>query len=797
MTEMEVKTEEKSEKVVEKRVKPTVIRRRKVKKEAKPEEPKLEAAPEVREEDSPETDVQETQKTAEAQAKTPKKASAKEKEKAPKTAKPVPKVEEEAPKKGLKIIAQPEEVKEMDREKGITPAAPKDAEAKEKDHVRKAARKKKSKAELQFEDIKRRGGLKQYAMGVGGDDPARASVERSRVFEPGRRMRKKKPKKGKKTQITEPKAIKKIIKIDEGIAVSDFSQAMGVKASEIIKKLMGLDIMATMNQIIDLETATLIATEYGYEVEHTAFKEEKFIKKTEKKAAVEENATPRAPVVTVMGHVDHGKTSVLDVIREADVASGEAGGITQHIGAYSVVHNEHKITFVDTPGHEAFTHMRARGAQVTDIVILVVAADDGVMPQTKEAIDHAKAAEVPIIVAVNKIDKPNADPDKVKRELSESELVPEDWGGDTICVPTSAKTKEGIDHLLEMVLLQAEVLELKAVAEGRAEGIVVESMMDKRRGPLITVIVKKGVLKAGESLVSGPASGKARVLLNDKGAKIKEAYPSDAVEILGLSDVPEAGEHFYVVEDEKAAKMIAGNRQKRVRDEQLARRSKVTLEDLKSQIEQGEAKDLNLIVKTDVKGVSDAVKDSLPGLSTKDVKIKVLHTGVGGITEGDVMLAAASGAVILGFNVVPDPAARALAEKESVELKTYSVIYEMLDDVKKAIAGMLAPKEVEKVLGRAEVRDTFKVPKVGIIAGCMVTSGIIKRSAKVRILRENVILHDGPIMSLKRFKDDAKEVASGYECGIGIEKFNDIKVGDELEAYEIEKIASTWEESKG
>lgn len=792
MSETEVKNSEpKKEGVVEKRVKPTVIRRRKVKKPLE-EAAAKEAAPKAAEVKA-EVGVEAKDKAEVVSVVEESEAPKEDKSKEAALKKPA-----EEKKKGLKIIAQPEETEEAgqkipDHLGARTETPGRDIEK----LIKKPTRKKKSRAELQYEDIKRHGGLKQYAKEVT-SEPSPSSFEPSRVFEPGiRRGKKKSPKKGfKKTKITEKKAIKKIIKISETIPISELSQSMGVKASDIIKKLMGLGVMATMNQSIDADTAALIANEYGYEVEQVGFKEDKYLKIPEKKKETFEEKS-RPPVVTVMGHVDHGKTSILDIIREANVAEGEAGGITQHIGAYTVTHDGKQITFVDTPGHEAFTHMRARGAQVTDIVILVVAADDGVMPQTKEAIDHAKAAEVPIVVALNKIDKPNANQDKVKKELSNAGLLAEDWGGDTICVPTSAKTKEGIDQLLEMVLLQSEMLELKARYDGRARGIVIESKMDKRRGPVVTGLVKQGTLRVGDCLVSGIAAGKARALIDDKGNTIEEVYPSGPVEILGLSEVPEAGEQFVVVEDDKIAKMVGDNRMRKQRDDMLAKKSRVTLEDLTSKLGAGETMELNLIVKTDVKGVADAIKDSMPGLSTKDVKINVLHTGVGGINESDIMLASASNAVVLGFNVVADVSARETAEKEGIEIKTYSVIYEMLEDIKKAVAGMLEPKEIETVLGRAEVRDTFKVPKIGVVAGCMVTNGKIARSARVRLLRDNVVIHDGKISSLKRFKDDAKEVANGLECGIGIEKFGDIKVGDEIEAYVIEKVAVTWEESKG
>lgn len=794
-----------STEIVEQRVKPTVIRRRRMQVESPKEEPMPVGG------DEPPQGAAATSETAPLETTLAEKNVQGEPSSDLSKGKKPPIVQKEEKRLPLRIIAQPDDVRAKageGAETGKVDADHTEKLEKEIEKIAKKTKKKKSRAELQFEDIQKHGGLKQFVREIDGEEvvpPVVASTsgdevvtvpEVSRVFRPTARLKKKKPGKKayQKTIVTEKKAIKKIIRVAAGITVSELSQLMGIKASEIIKKLISLGMMATVNQAIEPDMAAVIATEYGYEVENTAFKEEKYINVVKRETSAKDQ-TFRPPVVTVMGHVDHGKTSVLDVIRQSNVASGEAGGITQHIGAYTVKHNDKTITFIDTPGHEAFTHMRARGALVTDIVILVVAADDGVMPQTKEAIDHAKAAGVPIVVAINKIDKPNANLDKVKRELSESGLLPEDWGGEVICVPTSAKLKTGIDQLLEMILLQSEMLELKASYQDMASGIVIESKMDKRRGPIVTCIIKNGTLKRGDAIVSGTAWGNARLMLNDKGEPVEEVTPSQPVSILGLNEVPEAGEQLAVVEDEKAAKAVSENRMLKTREETLLRRSKVTLEDFKTKLEGGEVKELNIIVKTDVKGVADAIRDSLPGLSTSEVRLKVVHTGVGGITEGDILLAAASNAVVLGFNVVADTQSRQLAEREGVEIKTYSIIYEMLDDIKKAIVGMLKPKEVEKILGRAEVRQTFKVPKIGVIAGCFVTSGKILRSARVRLLRDNVIVHDGKISSLRRFKDDAREVVNNMECGIGIENYQDIKIGDEFEAYIIEEIAATWESS--
>ncbi len=591
-----------------------------------------------------------------------------------------------------------------------------------------------------------------------------------------------------KTEITTPKEIKRVVKITEVISAGELAKRLGVKSSEIIRKLMELGVMATINQMIDIDTATIIAAEYGHSVENVAFDEVSILEEVED---TEESLLPRPPVVTVMGHVDHGKTSLLDAIRETRVVDGEAGGITQHIGAYSVKLPKGTISFVDTPGHEAFTTMRSRGASITDIVILVVAADDGVMPQTVESINHARAAEVPIIVAVNKIDKPNARPDEVKRQLGEHGVVAEDWGGDTIFVEVSAKKHTNIDTLLEMLLLQAEMMELKANPNKPGKGVIIESRLDRGKGPLATVLVKEGTVKQGDFVVAGLYYGRIRALVDDQGKPVKSAGPSIPVEVLGLSGVPAAGDDFNVVKSEKIAKEISDHRQHQFREREISKTSKISLEDLFDQIQEGEVEKLNVIVKADVHGSVEAVADALRKISTDKVKVDVIHTAVGGIKEADVMLASASNAIIIGFNVRPDIKAQNLAEEEHVDIRMYSIIYDLLDDVKKAMTGLLQPEIKEVYLGRAEVKEVFVVSKVGTIAGCRVVDGKVSRNASVRLLRDDVVVYEGKISSLKRFKDDAKEVLTGYECGIGIEKFNDVKVGDVIEAFTTEEVVAT------
>ena len=583
---------------------------------------------------------------------------------------------------------------------------------------------------------------------------------------------------------------KKRIRIDEVITVANLAKQMGMKAGEVIKKLLLLGIQANINQAVDFDTAALVASDFEFEVEKTAFEEDDVL---QVKEDTTEERTPRPPVVTVMGHVDHGKTSLLDAIRDTKVIEGEAGGITQHIGAYHVKLDRGHIVFLDTPGHEAFTSMRARGAKVTDIVILVVAADDGVMQQTVEAINHAKAAEVPIIVAINKIDKPNANVERVKRELSEHGLVPEEWGGSNTMVEISAKKRTGIDELLEMVILQAELLELKANPNKMARGRVIEAKLDKGRGPVATVLVQDGTLRAGDVYVCGIYSGRVRNMFDGRGQKIDAAQPSIPVEVLGFSGVPNAGDDFIVLADEKQARAVAEHRLLKLREMELSRSSKITLENLFDQIQEGEVKELKLILKTDVHGSMEAIADSLIKLSASEVKVNIIHTGTGAITETDVMLASASTAIVVGFNVRGDSKVTELADQESVDIRYYDVIYQLLDDIRSAIVGMLKPIYKENVIGRAEVRQTFHVPKMGMIAGCSVLDGRVERNARARVLRDNVLVYDGKIGSLRRFKDDVKEVKAGFECGIGIENFNDLKDKDILEAYEIQEIKQVYE----
>lgn len=578
-----------------------------------------------------------------------------------------------------------------------------------------------------------------------------------------------------------------IVTLPDTITVGEFAKKINKPAAEIIKKLFLSGIMASINHEISFETAEKIAEGYNILVEKEVVKEKEEILINDIEDP-EDKLKPRPPVVTVMGHVDHGKTSLLDAIRHSRVTATEAGGITQHIGAYTVNINGNDIVFLDTPGHEAFTAMRARGAQATDIAVLVVAADDGVMPQTIEAINHAKAANVPIIVAINKMDKHGANPDRVKQELSEHGLIAEDWGGDTICVPVSAKTKEGIDNLLEMILLVAEMQELKANPDRPAKGIIIEAKLDKGKGPVATVLVQKGTLRVGDSIIAGLAYGKVRAMTDDKGHKVIKAGPSIPVEVQGLSEVPNAGDILYCVEDEKTARKIAELRMEKAKAEQYASTSRVSLEDLFSQIQEGKVKDLNLVVKADVQGSVEAVKQSLEKLSNDEVHVRVIHGGVGAITEADVTLASASNAIIIGFNVRPDNMARQLAEKEKVDIKTYRIIYNAIDDISAAMKGMLEPEFKEVVTARITVRTTFKVSSIGTIAGCHVDEGKVNRNNSVRLIRNGVVIYEGSISSLKRFKDDVKEVAAGYECGITLERFNDIKEGDIIESYTMEEV---------
>ncbi len=575
----------------------------------------------------------------------------------------------------------------------------------------------------------------------------------------------------------------------ETITVKDLSEKLGKPANEILKKLLMLGIVANINQELDFDTCELIAGEFNITLEQQIAKSfEDVLLDAAEDADAPETLKPRPPVVTIMGHVDHGKTSLLDAIRNSHVTAGEAGGITQHIGAYTVTLNGRQITFIDTPGHEAFTAMRARGAQVTDIVILVVAADDGIMPQTIEAINHAKAAGVPIVVAINKIDRDTADPERVKQQLTEYGLVTEEWGGDTICVPVSAKKQINLDQLLEMVLLQADVLELKANPDRLAKGTIIEAQLDKARGPVATVLVQNGTLKKGDMIVAGTAFGKVRAMMDDKGRLVNSAGPSMPVEVLGFNEVPAAGDMLFAANDDKLSRQVADERRQKAKAAQVKQAQKVSLDDLFSQMAEGDLKELNLIVKADVQGSVEAVKQSLEKLSNEEVRVKVIHSGVGAITGSDIMFASASNAIVIGFNVRPDSTARTAAEKEKVDVRTYRVIYNAIEDVQNAMKGMFKPVYQEVELGRCTVRSTFRISGVGTIAGAYVNEGKVTRTAQVRVVRGGIVLHDGKIGSLKRFKDDAKEVMAGYECGISIENFNDILEDDVIECYEMEEV---------
>ena len=590
-----------------------------------------------------------------------------------------------------------------------------------------------------------------------------------------------------KPETTIPKAIKRKIRISEVILVGELAKRMGIKASEVIKKLMELGLMVTINQAIDAEAASLVAADFGYEVEKTGLEIEDLKEEKEERA---EDLSPRPPVVTIMGHVDHGKTSLLDAIRQTNVTAGEAGGITQHIGAYMVDVDHRKVVFLDTPGHEAFTAMRARGAKVTDIVILVVAADDGIMTQTVEAINHAKAAGVPLIVAINKIDKPNANPERIKQNLTEYGLVPEAWGGQTIVAELSAKQKIGLKELLELILLQAEVLELKANPSRLMTGTIIEAKLDKGRGPVATVLVQDGTLHVGDAFVSGTHFGHVRAMINDLGQKIESAGPSTPVEVIGFSSVPEAGDSFVVVTDERKAKDLATQRLQRQREVELAKTSRVTLEDFFKKMKKGVVKDLNLILKADVQGSIGALTEALGRLSTEAIRVNILHSSVGAINESDCMLASASDAIILGFNVKSEPKAQVLAEQEKIDIRLYNVIYDALDDVRKAMEGLLEPIYEERLSGRARVIQLFHISRVGVIAGSMVYEGKILRGSHVHVIRDGKVIHEGEIASLKRVKDDVREVASGFDCGITLSRFQDLVLNDVIESYTIEKVTA-------
>ena len=624
-----------------------------------------------------------------------------------------------------------------------------------------------------------KGGKQRIGGKQGSNNKKKGNFGNKRRNEEQEKMRRLQLEIAKKTPLT--------VKIPDEITVGELASRMKKTAAEVIKQLIKLGVMAAVNQVIDYDTAALVAMELGCKVEKEVVVtiEERLIDDHEDTA---DELQPRSPVVVVMGHVDHGKTSLLDAIRKTNVVSGEAGGITQHIGAYQVEINNQPITFLDTPGHAAFTAMRARGAMCTDIAILVVAADDGIMPQTVEAINHAKAAEIPIIVAINKMDKPEANPDRIKQQITEYDLVPEEWGGDTIMVPISAKKGQGIDNLLEMVLLTAEMQELKANPNRRAKGTVIEARLDKTRGPIATLLVQNGTLHQGDIIIAGTAVGRVRVMTNDKGKTVKEAGPSVPVEITGLGEVPGAGDIFNAVEDERMARQLVEERKAEEKARAAKAMTKVTLDDLFAQIQEGNMKELNIIVKADVQGSAEAVKASLLKISNDEVRVKVIHTGVGAINESDVLLASTANAIIVGFNVRPDAAAAASAQRSKVDMRMYRVIYDAINEIEAAMKGMLDPKFREAIIGHAEVRETYKVSSVGTIAGCYVKDGKITRDAQVRVLRDNIVIHEGVLGSLQRFKDSVKEVAANYECGMTIDKFNDIKEGDVFECFVMEQI---------
>jgi len=585
----------------------------------------------------------------------------------------------------------------------------------------------------------------------------------------------------------EPPPITREITISEGMTVKELSEKLGVKAGAVIKKLVDRGIFATINQTLDSKTSTELAAQFGASTATTTFEEE--VMQNVELAEEPRDLQPRAPVVTIMGHVDHGKTSLLDAIRQTDVAAHEAGGITQAIGAYQVEHNGRKIVFIDTPGHEAFTRMRARGAKVTDLVVLVVAADDGVMPQTLEAIDHAKAAKVPILVAINKIDKPDAQPERVKQQLADRGLLSEDWGGDTVMVPVSAKAKTNLDLLLEMILLMADMQNLKANPNRPAMGTVLEAKLDRGQGPVATVLVQNGTLHVGEYFIVGAVFGKVRALLNDRGEQIREAPPSTPVVVLGLEDLPSPGDAFQVVTDTAKAKQIVTYRESKAREQAMAKSSRMTLESLHDQLRTGEVKELAIVLKADVTGSIEVLTDTLLKLSTDKVKINLIHSGVGAISESDVLLAAASNAIIVGFNVRPERTAAVLAEKEKVDIRLHTIIYELTEEIQRAMAGLLEPVIKEVTLGKAEVRETFRIPKVGVVAGCFVQDGRLTRDSEVRLLRDNVVVYTGKVASLRRFKEDVSEVKSGFECGVSLSNFSDVKQGDVIEAFMTQKIS--------
>ncbi len=691
--------------------------------------------------------------------------------------------EEEARQKALaEADAEKEKSKEVEsKKKAEEDLAKKQATAEKEARTTTTRKKKKGKDDFDDKDRKTRYGRKELHV----------SAEMS-----GRRKKKKPSRRAAASDsneehgFTKPTApIVHEVEISETITVAELAQKMSIKAAEVIKVMMGLGSMVTINQVLDQETAQIVVEEFGHKaiVINDDALEDSIVEESDEDG----EAVPRAPVVTIMGHVDHGKTSLLDYIRKSRVASGEAGGITQHIGAYHVETENGHITFLDTPGHAAFTAMRARGAKVTDVVVLVVAADDGVMPQTREAIQHSKAAGVPMIIAVNKMDKPEADPDRVKNELGQEDVIPEDWGGDTIFVNVSAHTGEGIDTLLEAILLTTEVMELKAVAEGAARGIVIESRLDKGRGTVASVLVQRGTLKKGDMLLAGLEYGRVRALIDERGQTISEAGPSMPVEVLGLSGVPTAGDEATVVADERKAREVATFRQSKHRDVKLARQQAAKLDNMFAKMSEGDVQSLNVILKADVQGSVEAISDALTNLSTDEVKVTIVASAVGGITESDANLAVASNAIIIGFNVRAEASAKRMIDEEAIDLHYYSIIYELIDEVKASMTGMLAPLFKEEIIGMAEVRDVFRSPKFGSIAGCMVVDGMVKRSNPIRVLRDNIVIYEGELESLRRFKEDANEVKQGMECGIGVKNYNDVKEGDQIEVYERVQVERT------
>ena len=813
----------KSEVVVEERVKDTLIRRRRkiVKKPPKEQEIALPAKTEgdvvseaEQQEEAVEVSVE--VETAQVSPVAPEKVSeeesaelveAKDTEAKPEEAEPAKKVKpKKKPRakkeKPAKIIKLPEiktaapDLAEATAEKGLVPPVKAEPEppshiAQEQEKPRRVSKGKPKKTDQlppEASEKDKRFLKKKISF------RKKEVLDKSDLYDKGgfRGRKGRKPRKGRAvitdgetTLITTPKAIKRRIKIDEAIVVSDLARRIGIKASEVIKGLMAQGVIATINQAIDFDTASVVASEFGYEVETVAFEEENIVRMEKDDPA---KLKPRPPVVTIMGHVDHGKTSLLDAIRETNVIDGEAGGITQHIGAYSVNVGGRPVVFLDTPGHEAFTAMRARGAEITDMVVLVVAADDGVMPQTIEAINHAKAANVPILVAINKIDKPDALPDRVKRELAEQGLTPEEWSGETIVVNISAKQRIGLRDLLEMILLQADVQELKANPDKLSRGTVIEAKLDPGKGSVATVLVQDGTLRPGDPMVCGTHYGRIRAMIDDRGNRLDKAGPSIPVEIQGLSGVPMAGDEFVAMSDEKAAKQVAFHRAQKQRTRELAKSSKLSLEMYYEQMQDGIVKELNLIIRADVQGSIEALSDAVHKIESKDVKVNIVHSATGAIAESDIMLAKVSDAIVLGFNVRPGLKVRQLAIEQNIDIRFYDVIYNVVNDMKGAIAGLMESTFEEHLVGRAEVRDTFSVSKVGMIAGCYVTEGKIERGQPVRLLRDSVVIYKGKIRSLRRFKDDVKEVQSAYECGIGIENYNDVKVGDVIECYEVEEI---------